>query len=275
MPELPEVETITRGLDKSLAGHRIEKVTVLNPAPLRQEQAEFISRVRGRTLQKFFRRAKLAIADLDGMLLAFHLKMTGKLMADHMPDDKKHLHLLFELDHGHTLTYEDMRKFGYSLALRPEELPTWSFYNNLGPEPLEITEAEFAGLFTGRKASIKSLILNQSVIAGIGNIYADEALFRSGIHPCAKPVDLSTEQLRNLGHELKLVLEQAIRENGSSIRDYRDSGGNAGSFQNSFFAYGKKGQNCPRCGKTFETAKVAGRTSTFCPCCQRKRVGSL
>ena len=243
----------------------------MNPAPLRQDKDEYISRIQGRTITRFIRRAKLAMADLDGIFLAFHLKMTGKLMADCVPEDKKHLHLLFEMDHGHTLTYEDMRKFGYSLALKPLELPTWDFYRKLGPEPLEITDDEFAAILEGRKASIKSLILNQSVVAGIGNIYADESLFRSGIHPNARPVDLSRDKLRLLGRELKLVLEQAIRENGSSIRDYRDSGGNVGSFQNSFFAYGKKGQDCPRCGKQFETAKVAGRTSTYCGCCQKKK----
>ncbi len=180
-----------------------------------------------------------------------------------------HTRVVFGLTDGGSIEFHDTRKFGEVRALNNDELQEWDFYKKLGPEPLEVTAAELAQRIEGRKAQIKGLLLNQSVVAGVGNIYADESLFRSGIHPKAKASDLSKESLEKLFTELQAVLRQAISENGSSIRDYVDAGGDAGGFQNSFKVYGKKGEPCPTCGKIFEGATVAGRGTTFCSKCQK------
>ncbi|WP_320171501.1 bifunctional DNA-formamidopyrimidine glycosylase/DNA-(apurinic or apyrimidinic site) lyase [Maridesulfovibrio sp.] len=271
MPELPEVEVISRGLAASLVGRTIESVKILNHSSVKMPWYLFSSRVAGKEITRVHRRAKLLIMDLgDDLHITFHLKMTGRVLAHDGPTDPKpHTRIVFGLDNGGSLEFHDTRKFGEVRALNNEELEEWSFYRNLGPEPLETTPAELVKRVEGRKSQIKGLLLNQSIVAGVGNIYADESLFRSGIHPKAKASDLSRESLEKLFTELQAVLRQAISENGSSIRDYVDSGGDAGGFQNSFKAYGKKGEPCPCCGRTFDGATVAGRSSTFCCNCQK------
>ncbi len=271
MPELPEVEVISRGLAKALVGKEIESVKILNHGTVKMPWYLFASRVAGRTVTRVHRRGKLLIMDLgDDLHVTFHLKMTGRVLAHESaigPD--KHTRIVFGLTDGGSIEFHDTRKFGEVRALSPAELEEWKFYRNLGPEPLETSASDIADRLVGRKAQIKGLILNQSVVAGIGNIYADESLFRAGIHPKAKASDLSKETLDNLFVEVQKVLKQAISENGSSIRDYVDAGGDAGGFQNSFKVYGKKGEPCPTCGETFATGTVAGRGSTFCNNCQK------
>lgn len=271
MPELPEVEVISRGLHKFLAGKTIDAVKIFNHGSIKMPWHVFASRVAGQTITRVRRRAKLLIMDLgEDLYLTFHLKMTGRVIThEEMVTPQKHTRLIFSLADGGCIEFHDTRKFGEVRALTGEELKDWNFYSNLGPEPLETSPEELADLFVDRKARIKSLLLNQSVIAGVGNIYADESLFRSGIHPTAKPSDLSRESLVKLFVELQKVLKLSIQENGSSIRDYVDSGGDAGSFQNSFKVYGKKGECCPCCGTCFESSTVAGRTSTYCNKCQK------
>ncbi len=271
MPELPEVEVISRGLAESLVGKTIESVKILNHSSVKMPWFLFSSRVAGQEITAVRRRAKLLIMDLgEDLHVTFHLKMTGRVLAHEGPTSPQtHTRIVFGLTDGGSIEFHDTRKFGEVRALTDEELEEWDFYRNLGPEPLETTAAELVKRVEGRKAQIKGLLLNQSVVAGVGNIYADESLFRSGIHPKAKPSDLSQESLEKLFTELQAVLKQAISENGSSIRDYVDAGGDAGGFQNSFKVYGKKGEACPCCGKTFEGGTVAGRSSTFCCNCQK------
>jgi formamidopyrimidine-DNA glycosylase len=271
MPELPEVEVISRGLAKFLENKTIESVKIYNHGSIKMPWHVFASRVAGKPIKRVRRRAKLLIMDLgDDLHLIFHLKMTGRVIThETMVDPQKHTRLIFGLTDGGCIEFHDTRKFGEVRVLMDEELEDWDFYRNLGPEPLETDPEELAAIVAGKKARIKSLLLNQSVVAGIGNIYADESLFRSGIHPTAKPCDLSKESLVRLFVELQKVLKQSIRENGSSIRDYVDSGGDAGSFQNSFQVYGKKGELCPCCGEHFDCSTVAGRTSTYCNKCQK------
>jgi len=271
MPELPEVEVISRGLAAALVGKTIESVKILNHSSVKMPWYLLSSRVAGQEITSIRRRAKLLIVDLgDDLHITFHLKMTGRVLAHEGPTTPdSHTRIVFGLTDGGSIEFHDTRKFGEVRALNNEELQEWDFYRKLGPEPLEVTSAELADRLEGRKAQIKGLLLNQSVVAGVGNIYADESLFRSGIHPKAKASDLSRESLEELFSTLQAVLKQAIQENGSSIRDYVDAGGDAGGFQNSFKVYGKKGEPCPSCGKIFEGATVAGRSSTFCSNCQK------
>ena len=153
-------------------------------------------------------------------------------------------------------------------ALFQQELDGWKFWRELGPEPLEAAPQEFASRFTSRKA-VKALLLDQSVLAGVGNIYADESLFRAGIRPDAKGCDIEPERLERLRQALVEVLLLSIRECGSSIRDYRTARGDVGAFQNSFYAYGRAGEACRVCGTALESARVAGRATVFCPNCQK------
>ena len=289
MPELPEVETIARGLSPELAGRTITAVDVRYPGavlPVRGGQSRlgrddgglFARRVTGRTLLGARRRAKLLLIDLSphpelgDLHLVTHLKMSGCMWlppAGVVADT--HTHIVFSLDggldNGRELHFRDPRKFGYCLALTSAELAGMDFYASLGPEPLEISKAAFVERFRAKRAGIKALLLNQSMLAGVGNIYADEALFRARIHPATKASEVSAAQLGKLHAGLQHVLAKAIAENGSSFSDYVDHKGDSGGFQNLFQVYGKKGEPCPRCGKPLLSAVVAGRTSVFCGEC--------
>ncbi|WP_022662080.1 bifunctional DNA-formamidopyrimidine glycosylase/DNA-(apurinic or apyrimidinic site) lyase [Paucidesulfovibrio longus] len=274
MPELPEVETIARGLRETLPGLVFADVAVydLRAVP-GHEPEEFVRRTRGRTVASVRRRGKLLLLDLEfdaapQSVLTVHLRMTGRVV--HGPDraPESHERIRFSMNDGSVLTFSDVRRFGGCRVFTPAELERWTFWNVLGPEPLEIGESEFVALFRGRRAKIKGLLLDQRVIAGVGNIYADESLFRAGIRPDAVASGLSAARLKRLRKVLCEVLRQAIAENGSSISDYRNARGDAGAFQNSFQVYGKAGEPCGRCGRTLCGCRVAGRSSTYCDNCQ-------
>ena len=271
MPELPEVEVIARGLDKGLAGRTVVGLesgvmTRLSDSPRDLERA-----VRGAVIRRVWRRAKVLVMDFStGVRLAFHLKMTGRVVHGQPRPLTGHDRVQFLLDDGTAVMFSDMRKFGYVRAFVPDQWEAWEFLKRLGPEPLETPAAELARQVAGRRAGIKGLLLNQTVVAGIGNIYADESLFRASLHPCRRADTIELESLVLLFEEVQEVLRQAIRENGSSIRDYVNAAGDAGAFQNNFNVYGRCGEGCRKCGSKLEKRTVAGRTSTFCPCCQPK-----
>ena len=205
----------------------------------------------------------------DVTALAFHLRMTGRLFVwPQGTEPGKHTRVIFDLDDGRRLFFDDTRKFGQVRVLCGRELDGWNFWCELGPEPLELTPEDFVRLFRSRKA-IKALLLDQNVLAGVGNIYADESLFRAGIRPDAKGCDIAPERLKALHKALVDVLLLSIRECGSSIRDYRTARGDVGAFQNSFFVYGRAGEPCRHCGTKLEAARVAGRATVFCPKCQQ------
>lgn len=271
MPELPEVETVARGLHQGLVGLQITDLSVFTPSIVVGDAAAFKQGICGKTVQRIWRRGKLLIFDLSSDLhLVFHLKMTGRVwIADTATQPDKHTHLCFFLDNGGKFFFHDVRRFGYSRIFSSSELTKWDFFASLGFEPLEIGVHDFAALFKGRKASIKSLLLNQRFLAGIGNIYADEALFASKINPATPANHISFEKMSALHAALQAVLKKAVAAGGSSIRDYRNASGKPGEFQNQFLVYGKKDEPCPICGRLFEVRKVAGRTSTFCANCQR------
>ena len=202
--------------------------------------------------------------------LAFHLRMTGRLFV--YPQEEvptRHTRIVFTLDDGRKMFFDDARKFGQARALCSLEMEQWQFWRTLGPEPLEISEEKFVACFSSG-ASIKSLLLKQSVIAGIGNIYADESLFRAGIRPDAAGNTLAASRLARLHRELVGILMESMKECGSSIRDYRTARGDAGAFQNHFLVYGRAGEKCAVCGRKLASLKVAGRTTVWCPHCQKR-----
>ncbi len=268
MPELPEVETIARGLDRQVRGQRVESARLLTPSVLRTGEMEDLA---GRVIDRVTRRAKLLLVVLDNAsILVFHLKMTGRVwLASPGHALPKHAHLVCGLVSGDRIVFEDPRRFGFCGLFTPTELAAWDFYAALGPEPLEHTPTELAARLRGRKAGIKSLLLNQTVLAGIGNIYADESLFAARIHPASRAACIPETHLLRLCAELQRILAAAIAAGGSTISDYRDAYGKSGLFQEKFVVYGKKGAPCPGCGQPFATAQIAGRTSTHCPRCQR------
>lgn len=271
MPELPEVETIARGLAPEILGRRIVAAEVRYAGTVGGDARLFCARVAGREVLGVRRRGKMLLVDLDADLcLAVHLKMTGRLWVppDRTPPDA-HTHVVMDLSDGRSLHFRDVRKFGWCRCLTLDELAALPFLKTLGPEPFEMTADDFLARLQGRTGRIKALLLDQKVLAGVGNIYADEALFRAGIRPEARADEVSAPRLRRLFAAVVEVLEQGIRENGASISDYRDAKGDAGAFQNSFNVYGRGGQPCGVCGARLRAVTVAGRTSTYCPKCQR------
>ncbi|MCL1939377.1 MAG: bifunctional DNA-formamidopyrimidine glycosylase/DNA-(apurinic or apyrimidinic site) lyase [Desulfovibrionaceae bacterium] len=286
MPELPEVETVVRTLAPQVQGKRIATVNVLLSKSL-QDKAELFPLLAGSSIDRVYRRAKLLLLSLTpagknpagaSLILAFHLKMTGSFFVHPAGTPPlKHTRIIFDLEDAGgpagRLFFDDMRTFGFCRVMRPEDLNDWSFWAGLGPEPLEGTAEDLAGYFVAafknRRGAIKAALLDQSAVAGVGNIYADEALFRAGIRPDAKACSLDEARLRKLAADLRDILHLSIRECGSSIRDYRDANGKAGAFQNSFAVYGRKGQPCQHCGQTLQSARIAGRGTVFCGCCQR------
>lgn len=282
MPELPEVETIVRTLAPGVVGKRITAVSVEYPKVI-QGGEPLLESLCGGTVEEVFRRAKLLLLRIapaqagfeGGLLAAFHLKMTGRFFI-HPPGTAplKHTRLVFDLEDGGRLFFDDMRKFGYCRIMRPGELHDWPFWAALGPEPLEGSAEElaahFSRYFSRRGAAVKGLLLDQRCVAGVGNIYADESLFKAGIHPAARASSISGAALLRLSEALRATLRQSIEECGSSIRDYRDAQGNAGAFQNSFAVYGRKGEQCRTCGGPLESTRVAGRGTVLCPVCQKE-----
>jgi formamidopyrimidine-DNA glycosylase len=272
MPELPEVETIARALSPVLTGRRITRAIVLDPSVLPDGAATFRALVEGRAVTAVRRRAKLCLIDLEGgVIVAVHLKMTGRLsVAETLDPPPARARVILALEDGDGLVFSDLRRFGSCRAFAPGELDTWDFYRSLGPEPLAIAAGEFTPLFAKTSRAIKAALLDQRVIAGIGNIYADEALFRSGIRPTAKASRLTPERLTALHAAVQAVLSEALRAGGSTIRDYRTPEGIEGAFQHHFNVYGRAGEPCPACGKKLKSTKITARTSTYCPGCQKE-----
>ncbi len=271
MPELPEVETIARGLEPLVVNKTIKAASLHYPKIIYGDTSLFQKNIVDQKILRVWRRAKLLILDLSGSFrLVFHLKMTGKVwMPPRNVCPDKHTHVVFHLDNGESVFFQDQRKFGYCALFNSDEFASWKFFAGLGPEPLQLSPDEFKNIFRTRKGRIKALLLDQKIIAGIGNIYADESLFMAGIHPGTPGSELSDQKLLELCQCLQDVLNQAIDSGGSSFRDYRNAQGFSGMFQEKFLVYGKKGEDCPKCRATIKTCKIAGRTSSVCPGCQK------
>ncbi len=279
MPELPEVETVARGLQMTVAGRRIVSVT-LGKTDFIDDPAALEEHLPGRSIERVERYGKFMLMRLsgktpghkpngeprDGSLLV-HLGMTGHL-APHPAEEpfSKHTHVRFLLDDGRELRYTDARRFGRMAYLAAENLP--AELGRFGADPLEVTEQQFADLLRARKSRIKALLLDQSALRGVGNIYADESLWRARIHPMRIAAKLSADHSRHLRKALQAILREAIALRGSSISDFLDAEGEPGEYQRRHRAYGREGKGCYRCKTPIRRVIVAGRSSYFCPKCQ-------
>lgn len=262
VPELPEVETLARSLAPRLRGRRILRVRILAPRIAATAPRQLSLRLRGRIIAALSRKGKYLLLSLDdGSVLTLHLGMTGSLRWNGRCGP--HTRALFWLEGGRLL-FDDPRQFG---RIRLDSAPP-APVAQLGPDALEITPAEFVARLRQRRGRIKSLLMDQRVLAGVGNIYADEALFRARIHPAARPADLSLRQLRQLHRALSAVLREAIAAGGSSVSDYVDADGRPGWFQFAHRVYRRTGLPCPRCRTPIRRMLIAQRGTHYCPRCQ-------
>jgi formamidopyrimidine-DNA glycosylase len=277
MPELPEVETVCRGLQNKVVGDRIVSVEVLRKDSVGSPSVKkFSSSLRGHRIEKVHRRGKYILIDLDERAgLICHLRMSGRLLiVDKDRAANKFLRIKILLESGRELHFEDMRVFG-----RLWYVPTGETFEDvvptlgqLGIEPItELSAETLAAIFKGRKQSVKGALLDQRNIAGIGNIYADESLFQAGIHPARAAGTLKRAELTKLAETVKAVLNRAIILGGSTLRDYTSSEGVNGRYQQQSLVYGRTGEECRTCGKKIERMKIAGRSSHFCPACQKHK----
>ena len=271
MPELPEVETIRRGLDPRIKGKTFFQVEIYDNYLIKYPSPQdFVEYLQGCTVSEVSRRGKYLIFSLSfNRKLALHLGMTGALIfpGEHFPK-VSHLRILFQLDTGESIMYSDPRKFGGFWLLREGE--GLEKLNSLGPDWWEkVTLPLFMEKISSRKNSrVKNLLMNQQLFSGMGNIYTDESLYRANILPFAYPGDLSEEQLKNLFYAIKGTLEEALKWGGTSTRDYLNSSGEPGGFQNRLLVYGRAGEKCTRCGWEIQKDKINGRGTYYCPFCQ-------
>ena len=270
MPELPEVETTVRGLARFLEGERIARVT-LNRADLRRPfPPELVQVMTGAKVTAMGRRAKYGLVHTDrDQTMVFHLGMSGRWRIE--PEKpEKHDHLVLETGSGHVLALNDARRFG-SVDLVPSAiLETWGPFAAMGPEPLGegLSAAHLAGAFAGRVAPVKLLLLDQRIVAGLGNIYVCEALFRAGIRPDKAAGKVSKAALARLVPAIRAVLEESIAAGGSTIRDYAQPSGELGYFATSWQVYGREGLACS-CGGRVERFVQGGRSTFWCRKCQK------
>lgn len=271
MPELPEVETVAAQLRSRILNKTISEVLVCAGRVLKTSPADFRKKLPGRKIENVTRRAKFIRVDLsDGLTLWLHLGMTGQLLwKASYNKEAQHVHFVLAFEGSpELLIYRDPRTFGgIRLTNRnPDRLP--SSLRLLGPEPLEMGREDFVARFAGRAGRIKSLLLNQHLIAGLGNIYADESLFRAGIDPRKRPNRIGRGKLSKLYDAVRETLAEAIAHGGSTIGDYVQVNGESGKFQNHHQIYGREGQACNQCGKPVRKIFLAGRSSCFCSNCQ-------
>jgi len=275
LPELPETETIRRELESAVVGQKIIDVEVLVPRVLRVPPDEFISRVKGTTITGADRRAKIIIVHLSsGEALLFHLMIAGSLL--YLPSGisrKEKTQVVFKLENSYELRYRDFRLFGYIKLLEEGDVLKSPELSHLGPEPLseEFTLDVFKEMLARRpRGNIKALLLDQSFIAGIGNIYVDEILFYGRIHPARPAGSLTDREVERIYEGMRSILTKAIEERGSSIATYVDLFGNKGNYHNFLKVYNQTGKPCPDgCAGTVIKIKVAGRGTHICPDCQK------
>ena len=274
MPELPETETIARDLNESIAGRTITAVRVTRPDVLRElGKTAFIRRLTGSRILKSWRRAKLVVTDLStGDRIVVQPRFTGALIVEETgldPGLLLHSTMRFELDDGRALHYCDVRRLGTVALMSPGRFDEYS--GALGKEPLDpdFTPEQLSGVLRVSTQPVKKVLMDQRRLAGIGNIYANEALWRAGIDPSRSARTIDEESVARLHGEIVAVLEESIRARGTSFRDYRDARGERGTFAAKLQAYGREGQQCSRCGgKLIGTHAIDGRATVFCARCQ-------
>ena len=272
MPELPEVETVRARLEPVLTGRRFERVEIHDPRLVRPyEPAEVAAELEGERVAAVERRGKYLIFRFEsGRVLLIHLRMTGSLRhtSGDLAEDP-HRRAVVRLDNGSDVAYRDVRRFGTWLLLEPGELEPY-LGARVGEEPLDalFTAARLGERLARRRAPIKSALLDQRTLAGMGNIYVDEALWRAKIHPLRAAESLDRNELRRLHKAVRAALEAGIARQGSTLRDYALPDGGSGSMQHEFKVYGREGEPCDRCGTPISKTRVAGRGTWFCSTCQ-------
>jgi len=269
LPELPEVETIRRDLSKDIQGKKIKEVEILNPKVIKEPRpAEFKKRMKGAILQQFLRRAKVLVIGLSsGDYLVVHLRMTGQLIYSARREQKARV--IFVLSNGRYLNFNDQRLFAELRLVK--DWRNLQFVQNLGIEPLEkgFTVQKFKQMFSGKKTKIKPLLMDQAFIAGIGNLYAQEALFLAGILPGRPANRLKEQEIKKLHRAIQKVLREAIQYRGSSVDNYVNGRGRRGSYHLRLKLYGRQGEPCAKCKGAIRKISLGGRGTCFCPRCQK------
>lgn len=283
MPELPEVETVRRGLAPAMEGARIARAAVNRPDLRWPFPDGMADRLTGARVERLRRRSKYILGDLDtGETLLIHLGMSGRMLVsgdplgqfvhDH-PAPEKHDHVVLDMDNGARITFNDPRRFGAMDLMPTDAQDKHPLIAHLGPEPLgnAFSESYLIDGLKSRNMPMKSALLDQKIVAGLGNIYVCETLFRGGIHPARKASRVSQQRIRALVPIIRDVLSEAIEAGGSSLKDFRQADGELGYFQHSFDVYGREGASCksPGCGDTVRRIVQSGRSSFYCPSCQR------
>ena len=274
MPELPEVETIRRSLEAKALGQVIRKVTVIHEKTIRKPHPDvFVSCLQGQEITGFNRLGKYLMMEIGcSKVLVIHLRMTGRLIyTESSIPVTKHTRIIFYLDHGQELHFQDIRKFGTMHLLRRQELQSFPPFRALGYDALDprLSLDIFINMLKGRRGQVKGLLLNQSFIAGIGNIYANEILWKAGIHPQRTANSLDIEEQQKLYQAIRDVLKSAVSHRGTTLRDYVDGDGKHGEFQNLLRVHSREGKPCPLCGNSIARIKQGGRSSYYCPICQK------
>jgi formamidopyrimidine-DNA glycosylase len=272
VPELPEVETIRRGLEPFVVGRRIERAAIHDARLTRPfDPAEVARQLQGERIAGLERRGKyLAVRFESGRVLLIHLRMTGNFrVSGRDPPDGPHDRAVLRLDNGSDVIYRDVRRFGTWLLVEPDELEPY-LAERVGEEPLDdvFRTATLAARLAGRRAPIKAALLDQRTVAGMGNIYADEALWRARIHPLRPAGELERDELRRLHRALRDALRTGIARQGATLSNYVTPDGERGRMQEEFKVYGREGEPCPRCGTPIEKIRGAGRGTHYCPNCQ-------
>ena len=274
MPELPEVETVRRGLEKLILGKKISNIDIRYPKMIKTDLHEFQKDMPGQVIQSMGRRGKYLLLYLSDKVLISHLRMEGKYFyyPDQVPE-RKHAHVLIHFKDGGTLVYEDVRKFGTMELLAPELLEAYFVSKQLGPEPTEqdFDLGRFKLALKRSKKPIKSHLLDQTLVVGLGNIYVDEVLWRAKVHPARISQSLTAQEARKVHDETIKVLGQAVEKGGSTIRTYTNAFGEDGTMQEFHQVYDKTGQACSRCGSIIEKIQLGGRGTHFCPEFQRRK----
>jgi formamidopyrimidine-DNA glycosylase len=277
VPELPEVETVKNTLVVKVKGRRITGVEVYLPRLIKfPAPTEFMTRVVNKEILDITRRGKYLLFHLaDNYYLVIHLRMTGRLL--YLPATtrlEKHTHIVFQLDNQYQLRFHDQRTFGTLYLVQPEEFGRIKGLVKLGPEPLagQFTPQYLQKTLAGRRTSIKSALLNQEIVAGLGNIYVDEALFNACLHPARQASSLTAAEIERLHRGIREVLQAGIKYRGTTIRNYVDGEGQAGDFQAKLAVYGQQGEPCKKCGTPLEKLRISGRSSVYCPRCQPAQV---
>ncbi|MBU2219749.1 DNA-formamidopyrimidine glycosylase [Patescibacteria group bacterium] len=279
MPELPEIETISRQLNRLIVGKKIKEVKVKLPKIIKMTSVDFKRALEGAKIKSVDRRAKLLIFELNnGWSMLAHLKMTGQMIyktTDHRlrtTVENKHTHVIFNFMDGSRLLFNDLRQFGYLKLVKSAKLQEYFIEEGFGPEPLvkDFTLPDFKALLVKKpNARIKQFLMDSENIAGIGNIYSDEILFFSRIHPLRRAASLKKSEIKKMHSGIKKILADAIKLKGTSAKDYLDAFGQKGKFAQKLRVYGQEGKKCVKCKDKIIRIKIGGRSAHFCPVCQK------